>query len=131
MAVSHRIPPNYQERSKIQEKSHYYEALKTSGEHPIVGLDTFVNPATDLDGQMDKLELRRGSGDERRSQVEGVRAFQRRHEKAALNALKHLRDVALAGGNVFEALMETVQVCSLGQITQTLFQVGGQYRWNT
>ncbi len=119
------------QRSRIQEESHYYEALKTSGEYPIVGVNMFTNPSADSDQEMDALELRRASEEEKRSQVEGLRAFQRCHQEASPGALRHLQDVALAGGNIFEVLMDTVRVCSLGQITQALFQVGGQYRRST
>ncbi|MFZ5585220.1 MAG: fused isobutyryl-CoA mutase/GTPase IcmF [Thermodesulfobacteriota bacterium] len=115
------------QRSKIQEESLYYETLKHTGELPIVGVNTFLNPNADYE-QVCKVELARASEEEKQSQLERLRAFQAAHAEAAPAALKKLQKVALEGGNVFAELMETVRVCSLGQITKALYAVGGQYR---
>ncbi len=74
------------------------------------------------------MELMRSTEDEKRAQLENLRAFQARHADVAGPALRRLQEVALAGGNVFDALLEVTRVASLGQITEALFQVGGQYR---
>ena len=114
------------QRNKIQEESLYYERLKNSGELPIIGVNTFVsdNPETSPTG------LSRSTEEEKRQQIETLKAFQLRNKDKALEYLKRLEKVALEGGNLFEELMETVKYCSLGQITHTLFKVGGKYRRN-
>ena len=119
------------QRAKIQDESHYYEQLKSTGEYPIIGVNTFVDANTDVDAQMDSIELRRGSEDEKQSQLRRLRAFQQRNKGVAPAALKRLQQTALENGNVFAELMEAVRSCSLGQITRALFDVGGQYRRNT
>jgi methylmalonyl-CoA mutase len=119
------------QRGKIQEESHYYESLKSSGEYPIIGVNTFRNPEADHDAEMDRRELRRGTDEEKQGQLRRLREFQERHQAEAPAALKKLTDAALTGGNTFDALMEAVRVCSMGQITQRLFAVGGEYRRNT
>ena len=114
------------QRNKIQEESLYYERLKNSGELPIIGVNTFVseNPETSPTG------LSRSTEEEKRQQIETLKAFQLRNRDKALEYLNRLEKVALEGGNIFEELMETVKYCSLGQITHTLFKVGGKYRRN-
>jgi methylmalonyl-CoA mutase len=119
------------QRGKIQEESHYYESLKSSGEYPIIGVNTYRNPEADHDAEMDQRELRRGTDDEKQGQLRRLREFQQRHKAEAPAALKKLTGAALTGGNTFDALMEAVRVCSMGQITQRLFAVGGEYRRNT
>jgi len=119
------------QRGKIQEESHYYESLKSSGEYPIIGVNTFQNPHVDHDAQMDERELRRGTDDEKQGQLRRLREFQARHKAEAPAALKKLTEAALTGGNTFDALMDAVRVCSMGQITRALFEVGGEYRRNT
>ena len=119
------------QRGKIQEESHYYESLKSSGEYPIIGVNTFRNPEADHEAEMDQRELRRGTDEEKQSQLRRLRDFQQRHKAEAPAALKKLTDAALSGTNTFDALMEAVRVCSMGQITQRLFAVGGEYRRNT
>jgi methylmalonyl-CoA mutase len=114
------------QRGRIQEESLRYEALKHSGELPIVGVNTFVRPGGAEAAA--PRELVRSSPAERDAQLRNLRAFQRRHAARAPAALARLREVALAGGNVFEELLETVKVASLGQISETLFAVGGRYR---
>jgi len=119
------------QRGKIQDESHYYESLKNSGAYPIIGVNTFLNPESDLEAQLDALELRRGTEEEKQSQLKRLADFKDRHQEEAPAALKRLQETALSKGNVFESLMDAVRVCSMGQITQALFKVGGQYRRNT
>jgi isobutyryl-CoA mutase len=116
------------QRAKIQEESHYYEEKKVDGSLPIIGVNTFINPHEDHQGAINKLELARATEEEKQGQLQRLRAFQARHEAEAPAALKRLKQTALSGGNVFAELLETVRCCSLGQITQALFEVGGQYR---
>jgi len=116
------------QRGKIQEESLYYETRKHDGSLPIVGVNTFLDP----DGERAPAppRLRRATDDEKKSQIKRLRAFQGRHRRAAPAMLKRLIDAATEGGNVFQVLMEAVRVCSLGQITDALFEAGGQYRRN-
>ncbi len=118
------------QRSEIQEESLRYEHLKAAGTYPIVGVNTFVNPDADHEDAINNMELRRGTEEEQRGQVQRLREFHRRHADTAPPALKALQDTCLANDNIFAELMHTVRVCSLGQITQALFEVGGQYRRN-
>lgn len=118
------------QRSKIQEESLYYEHRKHSGEYPIIGVNTFINPNKSLEEEAGRLELARATSEEKDSQIERLRAFQEKHKDQSQAALKKLKAVALSDGNIFEELMETVRVCSLGQITKALYEVGGQFRRN-
>ncbi len=118
------------QRSKIQEESMYYEGLKHTGELPIVGVNMFKDTETSLEEGAAEIELARATDEEKESQLKRLADFQKLHEKEAPEALKRLQKVALEGGNLFAELMETVRVCSLGQITQALYGVGGQYRRN-
>ena len=118
------------QRSKIQEESMYYERLKHSGELPIIGVNTFRQPGDKPESLSCAMELARATEEEKQSQLRRLQEFQQRHEKDAPAALERLQQVALAGGNIFAELMNTVRYCSLGQITQALFDVGGQYRRN-
>ncbi len=118
------------QRSKIQEESIYYENLKHTGQLPIIGVNTFRDPDAALEQWAESLELARSTEAEKESQLKRLAAFKKRNEKQAPEALKRLQKVALSGGNTFAELMETVKVCSLGQITQALYDVGGQYRRN-
>lgn len=113
------------QRNKIQEESLYYEQLKNSGELPIIGVNTFVN---DKFIQEDKIELSRSTEEEKKWQLNNLIAFQKRNEKFSKQYLDKLKNVALNDGNLFAELIETVKYASLGQITNTLFQVGGKYR---
>jgi methylmalonyl-CoA mutase len=113
------------QRGKIQEESLLYETRKHDGSLPIVGVNTFLNPN---DGEQSVAPLFRASEDEQNAQVAAVRAFQARHADQAGASLQRLQQVAASGGNVFAELLETVQTCSLGQITRALYEVGGQYR---
>src|SRR3954452_3669833 len=114
------------QRSKIQEESLYYEHRKHDGSYPIIGVNTFRNPHGDPVPQ--KLELIRSSEDEKQSQLRRLRESQRRNAAEAPAMLARLRQAVIEDQNVFEVLMDAVRVCSLGQITHALFEVGGQYR---
>jgi len=114
------------QRGKIQEESLYYEHRKHDGSYPIVGVNTFRNPHGDAVPQT--LELARSTDDEKASQLTRLAEFHARHADVAPAALARLTKVVMDDGNVFEELMNTVRVCSLGQITNALFEVGGQYR---
>ena len=118
------------QRSEIQEESLRYEHLKATGAYPIVGVNTFLNPDVDHEETLDNLELRRGTEEEKLGQVERLRDFQQKHAERAPEALASLQNACLADDNIFAELMHTVRVCSLGQITRALFEVGGQYRRN-
>jgi len=117
------------QRNKIQDESLYYEMLKSSGEYQIVGVNTFLNPEANYTEQC-AIELARATEEEKASQLSRLKAFQERNREKAAGALERLQRVALSDGNIFEELMETTKYCSLGQISSTLFQVGGQYRRN-
>jgi len=119
------------QRSKIQEESMHYEHLKHSGVLPIIGVNTYLNPATlEPNYVAPKIELARATKDEKEQQIVSVRAFQNAHAEAVDEALKRLQNVAQSGGNIFAELMNTVQHASLGQISNALYQVGGKYRRN-
>jgi methylmalonyl-CoA mutase len=115
------------QRGKIQEESMLYEHRKHSGELPVIGVNTFL---AEGDAAPPEVELMRGTEEEKQRQLDGLARFHRRHEADVRGALAALQRVARDGGNVFEALMETVRHASLGQVTGALFEVGGQYRRN-
>ena len=117
------------QRSRIQEESLYYETMKHDGRLPIVGVNTFLG-AEDGGAEIRGAELIRSTEEEKRDQVQAVRAFLERNADRRPAALAALQDTAARGGNVFAALMETVKVASLGSISRALYQVGGQYRRN-
>jgi isobutyryl-CoA mutase len=114
------------QRGKIQEESMHYEMLKHTGEYPIVGVNTFRNPHGDPQAQT--LELARSTEEEKQSQLDRLADFHGRHAAEAPAMLKRLQTAVIDNLNVFEVLMEAVRCCSLGQITNALFKVGGQYR---
>ncbi len=116
------------QRGKIQDESMHYEMLKHTGELPIIGVNTFRNPHGDT--VMDKLELARSTDDEKQNQLQRLQDFHARHADKAPAMLKTLQQAVIDNKNVFEVLMDAVRVCSLGQITSALFEVGGQYRRN-
>jgi methylmalonyl-CoA mutase len=118
------------QRGKIQEESMYYEHLKHSGKHPIIGVNTFEDPNANYADMTDHLELARATDKQKNSQLERLRAFKGRNTDKAALAIAELKQTALNGENMFERLMETVKVCSLGTITQALHEVGGKYRRN-
>ena len=105
-----------------------YEHRKHDGSYPIVGVNTFRNPAADDAAPPQKIELIRSSEDEKRSQLRRLREFQKKNAAESPAMLARLRAAAANDENVFAVLMDAVRVCSLGQITHALFDVGGQYR---
>jgi methylmalonyl-CoA mutase len=114
------------QRGKIQEESMHYEMLKHTGEYPIVGVNTFRNPHGDAAEK--HVELQRSTEAEKQGQLQRLADFQARHAAESPAMLQRLQAAVIANGNVFEVLMDAVRVCSLGQITEALFEVGGQYR---
>ncbi|MGO0063719.1 fused isobutyryl-CoA mutase/GTPase IcmF [Brevibacillus fluminis] len=116
------------QRGKIQDESMYYEMKKHTGELPIIGVNTFLNPNASEDDY--EIELARASEEEKEQQILNLRAFQEKHRDVAGQALHRLQQTAISGGNIFAELMETVKVASLGQISAALYEVGGQYRRN-
>ncbi len=114
------------QRSKIQEESLLYEHKKHDGSLPIIGVNTFRNPKGDTIPQ--QLELARSTDEEKQSQLKRLADFHARHKDEAPKALAALQQAVIDDGNVFAELMDAVRVCSLGQITEALFEVGGQYR---
>ena len=117
------------QRSKIQEESLHYETLKDTGELPIIGVNTYI--ADNIDEQLNQdIELSRCSDEEKNEQISRLNAFKKRNENESGKALESLRAVALSGGNIFEELLRTVNYCSLGEITNVLYEIGGKYRRN-
>jgi methylmalonyl-CoA mutase len=114
------------QRGKIQEESLYYEHKKHDGSYPIVGVNTFL--AKHSDAVPKKIELARSTEEEKQSQLKRLAEFHAHNAAAAPKALERLKRVVIENGNVFAELMKTVRVCSLGQITTALFDVGGEYR---
>ncbi|WP_395407118.1 fused isobutyryl-CoA mutase/GTPase IcmF [Pseudoduganella sp. UC29_106] len=114
------------QRGKIQEESMHYEQLKHDGSLPIIGVNTFRNPKGDTVAQT--LELARSTDEEKQSQLQRLADFQARNEKDAPAMLRRLQQAVIDDDNVFAVLMDAVRVCSLGQISSALFEVGGQYR---
>jgi methylmalonyl-CoA mutase len=104
----------------------HYEMQKHTGEYPIVGVNTFRNPHGEP--VPEHIELARSTEEEKQSQLKRLAEFHARHAKAAPAMLKRLQQAVIDNRNVFEVLMDAVRVCSLGQITTALFEVGGQYR---
>ena len=116
------------QRGKIQEESLYYETLKHTGEYPIVGVNTFLNKngsPTIVPG-----EVIRATEEEKQYQITALQAFQDRNADQTATVLRKLQKSAIAGDNIFEELMEVCKICSLGQISNALYEVGGQYRRN-
>ncbi len=114
------------QRSKIQEESMHYEMQKHTGEYPIIGVNTFLNPHEDPNPK--QIELARSTEDEKESQLARLADFQARHAAESPAMLARLQQAVIANDNVFAVLMDAVRCCSLGQITHALFEVGGQYR---
>jgi isobutyryl-CoA mutase len=114
------------QRGQIQEESMHYEMLKHTGEYPIIGVNTFRNPHGDA--TPDVLELARSTDEEKQSQLKRLAQFQALHAAQSPAMLQRLKQAVIDNRNVFEVLMEAVRCCSLGQITNALFEVGGQYR---
>jgi methylmalonyl-CoA mutase len=118
------------QRARIQEESLHYESKKMDGSLPIIGVNTFINPNEDMDAVTSALDLARATEDEKQAQLRRLHEFHERHAAEAPAALERLKHAALSGRNIFAELMETTRCCSLGQITQALFEVGGRYRRN-
>ena len=118
------------QRNKIQEESIYYETLKHTKKLPIIGVNAYFDPDAYPDEFTESVELARATEEEKASQLRRLNEFQKRHENETPLALERLKEAAVSGENIFAELMNTVRVCSLGQITQALYEVGGQYRRN-
>jgi methylmalonyl-CoA mutase len=116
------------QRGKIQEESMFYEHKKHDGSLPIIGVNTFRNPNGEEVQQ--EIELARSTGDEKQSQLQRLAEFKQRNAAQSPAMLERLRRTVIDNGNTFDVLMDAVRVCSLGEITQTLFEVGGRYRRN-
>ncbi|NBC86218.1 MAG: methylmalonyl-CoA mutase [Bacteroidetes bacterium] len=117
------------QRGKIQQESMVYEEKKHSGERPIIGVNTFQREDGQTEEDLD-VDLMRSSDDEKQHQLRSLRAFQERYPERADAAIEKLREAARTGGNTFDVLMEAVKYCSLGTITNVLFEEGGEYRRN-
>ena len=115
------------QRSKIQEESLFYEGKKHTGELPVIGVNTFRGDGEEA-SEDGPVALMRSTSEEKDRQIRNLRAFQGRNPESGQEALMRLQDVARSGDNTFDALMDAVPVCSLGDITHALFEVGGQYR---
>jgi methylmalonyl-CoA mutase len=119
------------QRSRIQEESMHYEHLKHSGELPIIGVNTYVDPKTLAAGYVPpKIEMARASQAEKQHQLQNCEAFKKANSKDSQQALDELKLAALQGHNIFAALMKAARHCSLGQMSEALYEVGGQYRRN-
>jgi methylmalonyl-CoA mutase len=116
------------QRGKIQDESMLYEHRKHDGTLPIIGVNTFTRP--DSDASPKEIELARATEEEKRGQLDRLADFHARNAADAPAALRRLQEVATGGGNVFDELVRAARVCSLGQITEAFFEVGGQYRRN-
>lgn len=117
------------QRGRIQDESMLYEQRKHDGSLPLIGVNTFLPHKGDED-HVTTIELARATEDEKRSQVDRTVGFQQRHAAAADEALRRLREATATTENLFGVLMDAARVCSLGQITEAFFEVGGQYRRN-
>ncbi|GCD89776.1 fused isobutyryl-CoA mutase/GTPase IcmF [Nocardioides sp. LS1] len=117
------------QRGRIQDESMLYEHRKHDGSLPIIGVNTFRNPKAD-DGTPVHVELARATDAEKEGQLARVRAFQAEHATEAEAAIARLKEAAITGENVFAVLVDAARVCSLGQVTEAFFEVGGQYRRN-
>lgn len=115
------------QRGRIQDESMLYEHKKHDGSLPIIGVNTFTNPAGETPVQ---IELARSDDREKNAQITRLQAFHKKHERQSTEALEKVRLAAIQNRNVFAALIEAVEHCSLGQLTDVLFEVGGQYRRN-
>lgn len=115
------------QRGKIQDESMLYEHRKHDGSLPLVGVNTFLNPEPEPEFDM---VLARSTEEEKQSQIKRLAEFQENHRDSSEDALNRLRQAAVNDENVFAELMNAVRHCSLGQITDTFFEVGGQYRRN-
>ena len=113
------------QRGKIQEESMLYEHKKHDGSLPIIGVNTFLSPTPE---ENPLIELARSTDEEKQSQIKRLQEFQTTHSDKTAQALEAVKQAVINKENAFEALMHAVRYCSLGQITDVLFTVGGQYR---
>jgi methylmalonyl-CoA mutase len=118
------------QRGEIQGDSFKYEQLKHSGELPIIGVNTFKPKDAEAAATPRDVELTRATPEEKQRSIERVETFQACHRERSQGTLKALEQAALEGENVFERVMEAAECCSLGQITEALYRVGGEYRRN-
>ena len=117
------------QRTKIQDESLHYETMKSTGEYPIIGVNTFLKENA-FELELTAVELARGTEQEKQSQLDRLKQFHERNAKTGPEALEKLFRTAQSGGNLFEELMETTRYCSLGQISDALYRAGGRYRRN-
>ncbi|MCB1903763.1 MAG: methylmalonyl-CoA mutase, partial [Gammaproteobacteria bacterium] len=115
------------QRGKIQDESLHYEHMKHDGSLPLIGVNTFLNPKG---AEPLTIELARSTDAEKQSQISRLREFQQRHSGRSGQALERIRQAAINDENIFTELVSAVRYCSLGQISETLYEVGGQYRRN-
>lgn len=119
------------QRGKIQEESLHYEHLKHSGDFPIVGVNTFIDPKTLAEGYVPpKIEMARATREEKQQQLDNLAKTHKTYSAETEKALAELKAAALRGDNIFASLMKAACVCSLGQMSRALYEVGGQYRRN-
>ncbi|MBS1680221.1 MAG: methylmalonyl-CoA mutase family protein [Bacteroidetes bacterium] len=116
------------QRGKIQEESMYYETLKHTGEYPIIGVNTFLSSKGSP--TLVPQEVIRATTEEKEYQIKMLRHLHKSHQSTATEMIERIQQAAIQNKNIFEELMEACKVCSLGQITKALFEVGGQYRRN-
>ncbi len=116
------------QRGKIQEESLYYETLKHTGEYPIIGVNTFLSSKGSP--TIIPSEVIRATEEEKQFQIAELNKQQERNADRIPGLLKGLQEKAIKNENIFDELMEVAKYCSLGQITNALFMVGGQYRRN-
>ncbi|TYP95416.1 methylmalonyl-CoA mutase [Fodinibius salinus] len=121
---------NMYQRGKIQDESLHYESKKHSGEKPIIGVNTFINEDAEEQEEEKDVDLIRSTKEEKEQQIESLEAFWERNKDESEEAIARLKKVARENGNTFKELMETVKVASLGEISDALYEVGGQYRRN-
>ena len=115
------------QRSKIQEESLFYETKKHTGELPVIGVNTFLSGEEEETGTVDLI---RSGEREKQQQIEHLKRFHQSHADQSAEALEQLKTKAKQGENIFEELMETVKTASLGQISASLYEIGGKYRRN-
>ncbi|MGE7875901.1 fused isobutyryl-CoA mutase/GTPase IcmF [Peribacillus muralis] len=118
------------QRGKIQDESMHYEMKKHTGELPIIGVNTYLNPNPPSEDAVNSMEIARATKEEKEGQIMNLQTFQERNNQFTDEALTRLKAAAMNGDNIFAELMNCVKVASLGQITRALYDVGGQYRRN-
>ena len=116
------------QRSKIQEESLYYETLKHTGEYPIIGVNTFLNKKGSP--TIIPEEVIRATEKEKKHQISMLSQLHKCSKEQSAELLNSLQQAAIQNKNIFDLLMDAAKVCSLGEITNALFEVGGQYRRN-